>query len=173
MANQSWTFDFQQNDLPAVSVVHQDEPQYEKRRVSIPWSEAHSTTGVMSDDHDLSYFYNSQLPPKDFTKDLEALKRHYIFLDDDQTILRFLETQPAISPLLMGAVEPLRNAFGDRRLIYIRTQSSDEDNLLRVVIRLSADFGSDPERALRSFHKEWWLNNCHRSGGTLVFDYEM
>jgi hypothetical protein len=173
MPNQSWTLDFRQNDPPAVSVVHQDEPQYQKRRVSIPWSETNSAIDVISDERVLSSFYRSPQPYKDFKEDLETLHKHYIFLDDDRAIVRLLETHPAISSLLMGAVEPLREAFGDRRLIYIRIQSSDEDSLLKVAVLLPTDFGSDPELALQSFDEEWWLNNCHRSGGTLVFDYEM
>jgi hypothetical protein len=166
-------FDIPQNYPPVHSRIHQDERQYENQRVSIPWPEAYSTMGVISDDRVLSHFYHSPQPYKDFKEDLEALHKHYIFLDDDRTIIRFFETHPAISSLLMGAVEPLRGAFGDRRLIYIRIQSSDEDSLLKVAVLLPADFGNDPELALQSFDEEWWLNNCHSSGGTLVFDYEM
>jgi hypothetical protein len=64
MPNQSWTLDFRQNDPPAVSVVHQDEPQYEKRRVSIPWSETNSAIDVISDERVLSSFYRSPQPYK-------------------------------------------------------------------------------------------------------------
>ena len=57
--------------------------------------------------------------------------------------------------------------------IHVWAQSSDDDSILKVAVQLPADFDRDPERALQSFDEEWWLNNCHRSGGVLVFDYEM
>jgi len=49
----------------------------------------------------------------------------------------------------------------------------DDDSMLKVAVQLPADFAGDPERALRSFDREWWIGNCHRSRGSLVFDYEI
>jgi hypothetical protein len=88
-------------------------------------------------------------------------------------MIELLEAEPALYSLLIEAVEPLRQAFGDKRLMYIRVLSSDEDSILKVTIRLLANFGDNPEDALQAFDETWWLSNCHRSGGTLVFDYEM
>lgn len=112
-------------------------------------------------------------PNRDFTVQLRSLQQHYTILDDDRTIIELLEAEPALYALLIDAVKPLRHAFGDKRIVHVRVQSSDEDSILKVTVQLPADFGADPERALRSFDEEWWLNNCHRSGGALVFDYEM
>jgi hypothetical protein len=66
----------------------------------------------------------------------------------------------------------LTTAFGEGRLFHIRLQSSDDDRLLKVAVRLPADF-VDAEQALHTFDQEWWLNNRYRSGGALVFDYEI
>ena len=94
-------------------------------------------------------------------------------MDDDRTVTEFVQEEPELYWLLLEAVDPLRQAFGEKRLIYIRVQTSDEDSILKVAVRLPANFGDDPERVLQAFDEEWWLKNCHRSGGALVFDYEM
>ena len=110
---------------------------------------------------------------KDFTEQLRLLHQHYIILDDSYPVHEFLETEPQLYWLLIDAVKPLQRTFGDKRIIYLRVLSADEDSILKVVIQLPADFGGDPEHALRSFDETWWLHNCHRSSGALVFDYEM
>ena len=107
------------------------------------------------------------------TAQLFILHQHYTIVDDDRTFIELLATEPELCSLLIEAVEPLRHTFGDKRLIYIRIQSSDEDSILKVTVRLPTHFGDNPEDALQAFNKEWWLKNCHRSSGALVFDYEM
>ena len=94
-------------------------------------------------------------------------------LNSNRVIIEFLEEEPALYRLLVEAVQPLRTVFGEKRLLQLRVQYSDEDSLLKVAVQLPVDFGGDPEQALHSFDTEWWLNNCHRSGGALVFDYEI
>ena len=118
-------------------------------------------------------FYAQRQPSRDFTAQLNTLHRYYTILDDDRALIRLLEAEPELYFLLVEAIEPLRQAFGEKTLLYMRIQSGDEDSLLKVAVWLPANFSNDPERALRSFDAEWWLNNCHRSGGALVFDYEM
>jgi hypothetical protein len=121
----------------------------------------------------LDDLYEQRLPTRDFTLQLQTLHRYYTIMDDDRTIIEFLQEEPELYPLLLDAVDPLRQAFGEKRLIYIRVQTCDEDNILKVAVWLPAGFGDDPERALQTFDQAWWLKNCHRSGGALVFDYEM
>ena len=108
----------------------------------------------------------------DYSEQLLALQKYYTFLDSDPIIIKFLDEEPALYLLLGEAVEPLRSAFGKRCILQARVVSSDEDSLLKVAVQLPASFG-DPESALRSFDQDWWLNNCHRSGAGLVFDYEI
>jgi hypothetical protein len=110
--------------------------------------------------------------PMASAEQLRALERYYVILDSDR-LVELLEAESALYALLVEAVRPLQNAFGEGRIARVRVQSSDDESLLKVAVQLPADFGDDPERALRSFDREWWLRNCHRSGGALVFDYEM
>src|SRR5262245_6258552 len=150
---------------PASWLFHQDTEMYSDQQiVALSRGECFVDTGDL---------YKQQRSNRDFPAQVRDLQRHYTILDDDHTIIGLLEEEPALYSLLVDAVAPLQRAFGDRRLVYIRVQSCDEDSLLKVAIRLPANFGSNPECALQAFDEEWWLNNCHRSGGALVFDYEM
>jgi hypothetical protein len=101
------------------------------------------------------------------------LQQHNSILDTNDTLIELLEQEPELYRLLVEAVGPLKNAFGDGLIMQLRVQSSGDESLLKVAVQLPADFAGDPECALRSFDAEWWLDNCHRSGGALVFDYEV
>jgi hypothetical protein len=119
------------------------------------------------------YPYEQIRPNPDLVAQLRTLQQHYVILDSSRLIIELLEEEPALFMLLVEAVRHLQIAFGERRLFHVRVQHSEDDNLLKVAVQLPADFSDGPERALRSFDREWWLNNCHRSGGALVFDYEI
>ena len=103
---------------------------------------------------------------------LSALQKHYTMEDSDREVVNILEACPTLFPLLMEASQPLQTAFGEKALFHVLVQYSDEDNLLRVAVQLPPDF-AEPAKALGSFDRNWWVNNCHRSGGMLVFDYEI
>jgi hypothetical protein len=119
-----------------------------------------------------AYSYEQTRSNRDYAGQLRSLQQHYTTRDSNRLIIEILEEEPALYTLLAEAVRPLQDAFGERRLIQIRVQFSDDDSLLKVAVQLPADF-DDPELALHSFDRDWWLNNCHRSGGALVFDYEI
>jgi len=165
-------YDSPQSIPPENKSFYQNVRVYENQQITTPTPDADFVIGMRSGGGVLSCYYSSQ-PKQDFTAQLQALQPHYTILDDDRTFIDLLATEPALHSLLIEAVEPLQHAFGDKRLIYIRILSSDEDSILKVTIRLPANFGVNPESALRAFDDEWWLNNCHRSRGVLVFDYEM
>jgi hypothetical protein len=173
MPEQSVVFDMPQNPLTVPPASYQDVRGYDYQQTMIPQREPRFATDAGSDDYVLSYIYEHPQPKKDFSAQLSALHQHYTILDDNHTFIELLATDPALYLLLIKAVEPHRHAFGDKRLIYIRIQLSDEDNILKVTVRLPANFGENPEAALQAFDEEWWLNNCHRSRSLLVFDYEM
>jgi hypothetical protein len=103
---------------------------------------------------------------------VRTLQGHYTIADNDSVISGLLSQQRSLYGILMEAVTPLHQAFGERRVLQLRAQFSDEESMLKAVVWLPVNF-DDPERALRSFDATWWLQNCHRSGGSLVFDYEI
>ncbi len=105
---------------------------------------------------------------------LRSLQEHYMIVDDvESSIIELLQQQPSLLRLLIGAVEPLRMAFGNDHILQLRVLHSDEGILLKIAVLLPSNFSDDPEQALHSFDVEWWLNNCHHSNGALVFDYEI
>ena len=117
--------------------------------------------------------YEQQKPNRDFALLLRTLHRHYTILDSEALMETFLDQGSGLYDLLIEAVEPLHSAFGERRIFHIRVQISDDGNLIKVGVQLPPDFGDDAERALHSFDSAWWLDNCHRSAGCVVFDYEI
>jgi hypothetical protein len=173
MPNQSVVFDIPQNRPPAPPASYRDVRGYNYQQTMIPLRKPYFVIGASLDDGVLSSVYEHSQPKKDFSAQLRALHQHYTILNDDRTFIELLATEPALYSLLIEAVEPLRHAFGDKRLIYIRIQPADEGSILKVTVRLPANFRNNPEGALRAFDEDWWLNNCHRSSGVLVFDYEM
>jgi len=122
----------------------------------------------------LSVFDAEQIRPNlDASAQLRVLQQYYTIVESDRRFIEVLDEEAAVFRLLIEAVQPLRNAFGENQLLQVRVQYSDDDRLVKVAVQLPSDCGSDPETALRSFDTEWWLANCHRSGGVLVFDYEI
>ena len=115
--------------------------------------------------------YTQAAPKHDLTAQLRTLQKDYTIVDSDRDVMELLEEHASLFPLLIQAVQPLKSAFGER-LFHIRVQHSDYDSLLKIAVRLPDDF-VEPETALRSFDTNWWINNCQRSSGALVFDYEI
>ena len=110
---------------------------------------------------------NAELPQ------LRSLRQHYTIVDENPDVMHLLDGDPSLDQLLCEAVSPLRQAFGETRPFHLRLQHSEDDTLLKVAVQLPPDFSGDAECLLRSFDTAWWLSQCHRSGGAVVFDYEI
>lgn len=115
--------------------------------------------------------YKQIQPRYNLTAQLQRLHQDYTIIDNDRDVIGLLAEHPRLFTLLTQAVQPLRSAFG-ARLFHVRIQRSDEDSLLKVAVQLPVDF-PEPETALGLFDRSWWINNCQRSSGALVFDYEI
>lgn len=75
--------------------------------------------------------------------------------------------------LLDESLAPLLAAFPGVDAIVVRRLVTDEGDLWRVLVQVPADQEVDYERCLHTFDQAWWLQQCHRSAGDLVFDYEV
>lgn len=142
------------------------------------WHEIQPTTKEMFNVSGASklasvYSYEQIRPNQNFALQLRSLQQHYMILNDDRLIRQLLEEEPSLYALLIEAVNPLHLAFGENRIIHLRIQSSDDDIMVKVAVQLPADCRDHAEDSLRLFDNEWWLNNCHRSNGALVLDYEI
>ena len=75
-----------------------------------------SNTRRLADRSELSS-YKQPRHNRDFTLQLRAVQQHYTILDDDSAIRELFAMEPELYSLLIEAVEPLRHAFGNKRLI--------------------------------------------------------
>ena len=106
------------------------------------------------------------------SEQLITLQRSYTFLCEDSLIADALAQVPSLYSLLKAAVEPLRIAFGESKLLQLEALVSDDDTVLRVIVKLSHGI-EKPAALMRKFKLDWWFKNCSRSEASLVFDYEI
>lgn len=97
-----------------------------------------------------------------------ALSKSYITPEE---VIVFLRQEPSLARLFFEAVAPLQESFGSTAVLRLSLLVSDDDYLLKAVAVTRVD--SDPERLLSDFDERWWIHNCRRSHGLLVFDYEI
>ncbi len=147
------------------------EQQSRQHHVSSPFGSALISKSIADRDSDL---YVQKEPDENFqsNEQLNNLQRSYTFLTDAAGIAEVLAQVPPLYSLLDAAVESLHVAFGDRKLLLLEALTSDEDTVLRVIVKLSQDTET-PAALMRKFKLDWWFKNCSRSEASLVFDYEI
>lgn len=106
------------------------------------------------------------------SEQLATLQRLYTFLSDASLISDVMERVPILYILLKEAVDRLHRVFGKGKLLQLEALASDDDTVLRVIVKLSKDTETPPA-LMRKFKQEWWLKNCSQSEASLVFDYEI
>ncbi len=111
-------------------------------------------------------------PLQSMSEQLITLQRFYTFLSDGSLIADVLMEVPPVYSLLIAAIEPLRIAFGENKLLQLEALASDDDTVLRVIVKLSHG-KQKPAALMRKFKLHWWLKHCSRSQASLVFDYEI
>jgi hypothetical protein len=158
--NDMWT---NQQIIPSMPI-----PSYSQMAV---WDQVQTSALVPRRRAGLYNPYAQTHQRRDVTTQFRELQRHYTISGEDNDVKDFLEADHTLFALLSEAVQPLNAAFGNG-LLQVRVQKADDDSLLKVAVQLPADF-AQPECALQSFDDLWWINNCHRSAGALVFDYEL
>jgi hypothetical protein len=158
-------------DVLNYQTVGMYEQQPRQRHVYNPYGPALIFKSIADLDPDL---YVQKEPGENFrsNEQLSNLQRSYTFLTDTAGIAEVLAQVPPLYSLLNAAVEPLRVAFGDRKLLLLEALTSDDDTVLRVIVKLSQDTET-PAALMRKFKLKWWFKNCSRSEASLVFDYEI
>lgn len=82
------------------------------------------------------------------------------------------ESAKAIAALAMEGIVHLQRAFGHEFSISLFPLDTPDGRILKVIIYIPSTYPRNPENALADFEESWWLANCHRSSGRLIFDYE-
>ncbi len=149
--------------------MYEQSPYYVRERErGFPVFTSHSSTQFDLDP------YTQDWPQGDtplLREQLINLQRDYTLVSNTSLITDVLADVPALYSLLQQAVRPLRLTFGERKLLLLEALESDEDTILRVLVKLPSDT-TRPAELMRGFKRDWWLKNCSRSQASLVFDYE-
>jgi hypothetical protein len=101
---------------------------------------------------------------------IKRLERHYA-IQERSALSSLLREQGQLPGLLMEAVPYLPKWFGDRPL-HLRVSYAEEEIALRASVVWPSAL-EPAEEALRAFDADWWLANCAKSDGYLVFDFEL
>lgn len=105
-------------------------------------------------------------------RELNLVRRDYI-LEDSQSVEDRLESHPALADLLLEAAPLLKEYFGADAQIALRVRIDESGaQTLQSIVRWKGSL-RDATAALERFDESWWLENCHRAFGNIVFDYEL
>jgi hypothetical protein len=115
--------------------------------------------------------YFEQIPADLVADSLSGVEKHYIITEGREQVARLFFLHRGLPKLLLDAVQPLRESFGEK-LLQLQANSDGEDVSLRATI-LWPDSAESAHAALDNFDQRWWLDNCNRAHGYLVFDYEL
>lgn len=167
----------QQTQVPLQDVLHYQtvgmyEQQSREHHVPAALVSAFISKSIAPLDPDL---YEQKQPVETFqwtAEPLTTLQGSYAFLSDGRVIADVLAQVPALYPLLKAAIRPLGAVFGKNKLLQLEALASDDDTVLRVIVKLPHDV-EKPAALMRKFKLDWWFKNCSRSGASLIFDYEI
>lgn len=105
-------------------------------------------------------------------RELGALRQAYVFADSS-LVRTFLREHRALPVLLLDAVPWLKSAFGDTATLQLQLMIEEDEPTALCGLVLWTDSLASAQEALRRFDESWWLNNCRRASGNLVFDIEL
>jgi hypothetical protein len=105
-------------------------------------------------------------------RELNDVRARYVFSEPAEVEL-FLKDHRTIPGLLLEAAAYLRNCFGP--IVPLRLTVSLEEDGSRTLQALAVWNGplNEAKNALARFDMDWWLDNCRRSSGRTIFDYEL
>ncbi|MFZ0629720.1 MAG: hypothetical protein WA399_02090 [Acidobacteriaceae bacterium] len=113
-----------------------------------------------------AYLYEEQ------QRELETLRRVYVFVDSS-LVRAFLREHRALPVLLLDAVPWLKSAFGDTPTLQLQLMIEEGEPATLCGLVLWTGALESAKEALRRFDDNWWLSNCRRASGNLIFDIEL
>lgn len=103
---------------------------------------------------------------------IASLRQSYV-LSDPEGLSDFLKRYRALPSLLQDMTKPIKKFFGqDCVLTLALDRSGDESPIIRLAI-LWKDSLSAASAALNAFDEHYWINNCGRSSGNIVVNYDL
>lgn len=84
----------------------------------------------------------------------------------------FFHDYPNLHQLYQEAVVKLAQCFDHKGILTSALLHHEGDTYLRLRVLIEAKDIPDPDTQLAAFD-QWWLTECHKSGGQLIVDYIM
>ena len=108
----------------------------------------------------------------DFETSLECLRKNFIF-HQPQTVRPFLNSHRFLMPVLLESIPHLLECFGPNAFLALEVVL--DEGLPTEIYALVLWHGdrSIARAALKKFDESWWRSNLRKSGGRIVFDYEL
>lgn len=139
-------------------------------------------TGLIGDWADLSTKFERQVAQQEKQqaayryeeqqRELDNLRREYVF-SDPSSVRAFLREHRALPVVLLDAVPWLKTSFGADATLQLQLMlEEDEPTSLCGLVLWTGSLAS-AQMALHEFDESWWLRNCQRASGNLIFDYEL
>ena len=131
-------------------------------------TESDATSGTFFN----SYEADLKREQQELANDISMLYRLYL-IDHPRTVSTFLQSHRTISSVLIEAEPYLKKSFGPKVLSGIRVISDEQEaGSIRVSVNWPGQV-SEAVIALAKFDETFWLANCRRGTGRVIFDYDL
>lgn len=105
-------------------------------------------------------------------RDLAALRALYVF-EDASAVELFLKDQRAVPGVLLEAAPHLKQYFGADTPLHLRVNFDEDGSRTLQSLAIWKGTLREAKAALARVDKAWWLRNCRRGSGNIIFDYEL
>jgi hypothetical protein len=119
---------------------------------------------------DAQFSFETQPAVADITA-MTALETAYVF--EDRSVVAEFIRRNRLRGLLLQAVKPLHDAFGETAIKVLRLVTDDEGSETLFCLVMTSEELADAQDALRCFDEHWWLSRCDLRAGLLNFDFEL
>lgn len=103
---------------------------------------------------------------------LDELRTHF-GIPEESSVTTFLLEHPALSPILLDAVVPLRECFGADCIFNLRAPLDESGSQTLYAVAMWPGSTQAVRKALAEFDEGWWISHSQSASGYLTFTYEL
>ena len=107
---------------------------------------------------------------------IHQLERFYAFEPPVEGLHAYLAEDPDLVPVLLAAIEPIKELFGASThcTIAVEYDPEDDDPPPHVFVTIRSPRSDDEvEQALETFDETWWWDHARGTGDRLTFDVRL
>jgi hypothetical protein len=108
---------------------------------------------------------------REFAAAVGKLKASFRFSDSEVDV--FLRSHRALVSILQESVTHLKASFDDFTPLALEVMSEDGPPQIVYALAMWKGDAKQAREALCNFDRKWWLVNSRKSGGKIVFDYQL